>query len=290
MLLQLLGRHLHGDPRVRPLRELGQHLLADPPDHAARQAAPQRVEVSGAADLGLPVHRSRVPGHESPLRLERQIVHPLDDRRQLVDPVLHRRSRQDQAIRGVELLHGQRGLGRPVLDPLSLIQNDEVRVPVADHVQVADQLLVVGHQESAAAFAECRAPLPGVAIDHGGGGVGEELPLAKPLRLERGGDDQEPSAETAGVPEGVARGDRLRGLPETHVVGEQEPSTREEPLDSFSLVRVESLLQGPERLLQAAQVHGALEGALGATPVLLKHRVEGGFAVSIPERFEETVH
>ena len=37
-------------------------------------------------------------------------------------------------------------------------------------------------------------------------------------------------------------------------------------------------------------MHGALEGALGATPVLLKHRVEGGFAVSIPERFDETVH
>ena len=231
-----------------------------------------------------------MPWHQAPLRLQREVVHPLDDRRQLVDPVLHRRPGQDQTEGRIELLHREGGLGRPVLDSLGLVEHDEVRVPVADDSQIAEELFIVDHEEPAAARVERRAALAGVAVDHGGGRVGEEPPLAEPLGLERGGDDEQPTPDAARVPERVAGGDGLRGLPEAHVVGEEEPPAREEPLDGLSLVRVEALLERPERLLETVEVARALARARDSPAVFLKQSVECGFAAPIPEHGEEFIH
>jgi len=290
VLLNLLGGHLDGNPRVGPRGELGEHLLAYPPHHAAGEPGAQRIEVPDTADLGPPVYRRRVPWHQAPFRLQREVIHPLDDRRQILDPVLHWRPGQHQAVRRIELLHRQRGLGRPVLHPLGLVEHDDVGVPVPDDVEVAEELLVVGQEESPAAGLECRAALAGIAVDHGGGGIGEELPLTKPLRLEGGGNDEQPAIDAPRVPQGVAGSDRLRGLPEAHVVGEEEPPLREEPLDGLPLIGVEPLLESPERTPEAAQVPGALDRARDPSAVLLEQSVERGLAAPTPERDEQFLH
>ena len=224
VLVHLLRGHLDGNPRVGPRGQLREHLLPHAPDHAGGQTGPQRLEVPGAADLRLSVHGRGVPRGQAPFRLQRQVVDPLDDRRELVEPVLHRRAGQHQTVRRIQALHRQRRLRRPVLDPLRLVEHDDVRRPVANDVDVANELLVVAQEESAPTRLERGAALGGRPVDDGGGRVGEGLPLTKPLRLERGGDDDEATADAAGVPEGVAGGDRLRGLAETHVVGKEQAS------------------------------------------------------------------
>ena len=270
VLFHLLGGHLDGNPGIRPRRQIGQHLGADAPDHAAGETGPQRVEVPGAPDLRLPVHRRGVPRRQAPFRLQRQVVHPLHDRRELVEPVLHRRARQDEPVRGIQSLHGARGLGRPVLDPLGLVEHDDVRGPVANHVEVANELLVVAQEESPAARVECGAALGGTAVDDRRRGIREELPLAKPLGLERGGDHEQPTADAAGPPEGVAGGDGLRGLAEAHVIGEEKPPAHEEPLDALALVRIERLLEAPQRFAQASEASRALELASKAPAIFLE--------------------
>jgi hypothetical protein len=47
------------------------------------------------------------------------------------------------------------------------------------------------------------------------------------------------------VPEGMARGNRLRGLAETHVVGKEQASPQEESFDAFLLIAIERLLEVP---------------------------------------------
>ena len=250
VLVHLLRGHLDGNPRVGPRRAAAKHLLPHAPDHAGGQTGPQRIEVSGAADLRCSIHGRGVPRGQAPFRLQRQVVDPLDNRGELVEPVLHRRAGQHEAVRRIQALHGERGPGRPVLDPLGLVEHDDVRRPLANDVEVANKLLVVAQKESAPARLERGAALAGRALDEGGGSVGEELPLAKPLRLERGGHHDEATADAAGVPERVAGGDRLRGLAETHVVGQEQAPAREEPFDAVALIGIERLLEGAQRVVQ----------------------------------------
>ena len=127
VLVDLLGRHLDGNARVGPRGQLRQHLAPHAPDHAGGQTGPQRLEVPGAADLRLSIHRRGVPRGQAPFRLQREVVDPLDDRRELVEPVLHRCAGQHETVRRIQALHGERGLGRPVLDPLGLVEHDDVR-------------------------------------------------------------------------------------------------------------------------------------------------------------------
>src|SRR5206468_4967049 len=96
-----------------------------------------------------------------------------------------------EAVRWIQAFHGERGLGRPVLDPLGFVEHDDVRRPVAHDVEVANELLVIPEEESTPARLERGAALGGRAVDEGGGRVGEKLPFTKPLRLERGWHDEE---------------------------------------------------------------------------------------------------
>ena len=268
VLVDLLGGHLDGNPRVGPRGQLRQHLLPHASDHARGQTGPQRLEVPGAADLRLSIHGRGVPRGQAPFRLQREVVDPLDDRRELVEPVLHRRAGQHEAVRRIQALHGECGLGRPVLDPLGLVEHDDVRRPVANDVDVTNELLVVPQEESAATRLERGAALGGRPVDDGGGRVGEELPLTKPLRLERGGNDEQAAADAAGVPQGVAGGNRLRGLAEPHVVGQEQASLHEKPLDAFALIGVERLLEGPQRTVQRASGRSRSESGARAARAL----------------------
>ena len=204
----LLG-HLDRHPGVGPGRELVEHVLANAAHHAVPQPVADRVEIAGADDLAAAVGPRRVQGTQPPLGLERHVVDPFDDRRQLVDPVLHRSAGQDQAITRRQPFHRQRGLGRPVLDPLRLVEHDQVGVPSPDDLEVAEQLLIIDDQEPFLALGVGGLAFLGRAVDDLDRQVGKHLPFPGPLRLQaRRGDDQA-AANAAGPPEDVAASDRL---------------------------------------------------------------------------------
>ena len=154
-----------------------------------------------------------MPGSQTPFRLQREVINPLDDGCELVEAVLHWSAGQHQTVRRVQAFHGECGLGRPVLDTLGFVQHHDVGRPVVNGVDIANQLLVVPQEKPATAPRERGAALSGSAVDDGGGRVSKELPLPKPLRLERGGNDEQATADAARVPEGMTGSNRLRGLP-----------------------------------------------------------------------------
>ena len=273
MLVRLLRGHFDRNPRVGPRRQLREHLLPQAPDHAGGETGPQRIEVPGPSDLRSSIHRRRVPRGQAPFRLERQVIDPLDDRRQLVQPVFHGRTGQHETVRGVQALDGERGLGRPVLDPLSLVKHDDVRRPLANDVDVANELLVIPQKESALARLERGAALAGCPVDDGGGSVGEQLPLTKPLRLERSGHHEEATANAARLPESVAGSNRLRGLAQTHVVGKEQASPHEEPFNTVVLIAIERLLEGVQRVAQASRGARGLDLAREPRALVPQQRV-----------------
>ena len=151
-------------------------------------------------------------------------------------------------------------------------------------------MLVVAQEESPAARVERRAALDGSAIDDGRRSIREELPLAKPLRLERGWDHEQPTADASGAPEDMARGDGLRGLAEAHVIGKEQTPTHEEPPDSLALVRIERLLEAPQRFAQLCDASGALDLARKAPAVFLEQRVQRRLGAPVPEEAQQQVH
>jgi hypothetical protein len=231
-----------------------------------------------------------VPRRQTPFRLQGEVVDPFDNGRELVEPVLHRRAGEDEAVPWSQALHGERGLRRPVLDPLGLVQHDDVRVPVVDDVHVPEELFVVRHQEPTAARIEGGPTLDGSPFHDRGGSVREELPLANPLRLERRRNDQQATADAAGAPQGVAGGNRLRGLAEPHVIGEEERPPHEEPLDGLALIRIEGLLEAPQRVAHALDGARVLGLACEPPAIFEEQRVQRRLAVAVLERAEQSIH
>src|SRR5205814_1745848 len=87
VLGQLLRRHLDGDPCIGPRRQLREDFLSNAPDDARREARAQRSKVAcprlSLSPVAFPL---RVPGYESPLRRERDVIDPVEDRRKLLEP------------------------------------------------------------------------------------------------------------------------------------------------------------------------------------------------------------
>ena len=65
-------------------------------------------------------------------------------------------------------------------------------------------------------------------------------------------------------PEDVAAGDRLGGLAQPHVVGQQQAARRQEPLDPLALIGVERALQALERLADLGGLSPAPRAASAA--------------------------
>jgi hypothetical protein len=219
-----------------------------------------------------------------------RVVDPLDNRRQLVKAVLHRRARQHEAIRRIQALDGQRGLGRPVLDPLRLVEDDDVRGPFADEIEVTNELLVIPQEESAPAGLDRGLALAGRPLDDGRGRVGEELPFTEPLKLQRGRHDDQPAADAARVPEGMTGGNRLRGLAETHVVGEEQPFLRNKPAHAVELIGIERLLERLQRMPQGLPSVRGPDLARESRALFPQQRVQRRLARAVAERRTESIH
>jgi hypothetical protein len=135
----------------------------------------------------------------------------------------------------------RRSLGLPVLDPLGLVEDHEIGRVFLNDRQVAEQLLVVDEQHPVRAAPVQPGAVVRVTVDGDKLEIGERPPLARPLRLERRRDHHEGSADLRASKQRVTRRDRLRGLAEAHVVGEQQPARVQEPLDTLALVRKQLL-------------------------------------------------
>jgi hypothetical protein len=105
--------------------------------------------------------------------------------------------------------------------------------------------------------------------------IRERSPLARPLRLERGRSHDHGSPDLPRCEQRMARCDRLRGLSEPHVIGEQEPTDAEEPLDSVALVPKQLLLDSAQQLVELASTD--LPSASKCGVLTLELRQERGF-------------
>jgi hypothetical protein len=105
-------------------------------------------------------------------------------------------------------------------------------------------LLVVHHQIAVLRLAILSRTLVHSPFDDGQRySIGRGVPLAQPLVLQRCRHDQQAATHATRLVEHVTGGDRLGGLAESHVVGEEQALLLEETLDPLLLVGVELALQ-----------------------------------------------
>ena len=97
-----------------------------------------RVEVAVAEQLALVVEDAVVV-QELEGGAEPAVIDELHDAVQLLELVLQRRAGQHDGVAAAQLLDGPRRLRLPVLDALGLVQDDQVRLPGVELVQVAQQ-------------------------------------------------------------------------------------------------------------------------------------------------------
>ena len=76
-------------------------------------------------------------------RPEPAVVHEFDDRVELFELVLQRRAGEHQGVTTAELLDGPRRFRFPILDPLGLVEDNEVGLPEVERIQVPRRLLIV---------------------------------------------------------------------------------------------------------------------------------------------------
>jgi hypothetical protein len=100
------------------------------------------IQIPIADDLPCPI-RNPVVVDEA---IERSQVVPVDEFHQgvqFLDPVFDRGAGQDQGKSRFQLFDCFRSTGFPVLDPLRLVENDQIGRPFPDQIQVSGHQLVV---------------------------------------------------------------------------------------------------------------------------------------------------
>ena len=118
----------HADQVVRDgaAGQFGLHVALAPAEHHRLQPAHQLVEVLVADRTAAFVKVVKI-AIEAEQRTQQAGIEVLHDRVDLVDAVLDRRAGQHERIGRRQRLHRARRLGVPVLDPLRLVEDDDVR-------------------------------------------------------------------------------------------------------------------------------------------------------------------
>ena len=216
--------------RLQPAAQFGEVLVVDRP-----AALVELVEVAVEAEQ----------------RPDQFGVEVLDDRIELVDAVLDRRAGQHEGIGRAQRFHPPRGLDLPVLDALRLVEHDHVGMQYLVDVRgVAEHLLVVHDGEECGLAVGGKARRPGP--EHGARrAVGETCDLLLPLRLERGRAHHQHALDALAAGQELAGGDRLDGLAEAHLVGQQGPLAECEMQHAFALI-------GQQRMVQQIETRSAV--------------------------------
>ena len=204
----------------RAAGQLALDVRLAPAQHHRRDAAAQLREVLVVDRPAALVELIEV-AVEAEQRPDQLRIEELDDGIELVDAVLDRRAGQYEGVGRAQRLDPSRRLGLPVLDALRLVEHDDVRrengvdvVGVGEHLLVVDDVeedgLAVGG-EALRARAEHRFRRA----------LGEAGDLLLPLGLERGRADHQHARDVLALGQQLAGRDRLHGLAEAHLVGEQ---------------------------------------------------------------------
>ena len=229
-------RHGNEEGLRHPARELVLHLLPAPPQHHRGDAVGELLEIPVTDRSALGVQLVVLPV-EAEQRTEQLGIQKLDDGVDLVDAILQRGAGEDECIATAQPLDRVRGLGLPVLDALRLVQDDDVRLQeIEDLVAVGQNLLVVAEREEGSTSV-CCAPREEIAEYHARGQLGETGDLLFPLRLQRHGRHHEHALDAAQLAQQGAGGDRLHGLAEAHVVGEQRALPKRQVQHAVDLIR-----------------------------------------------------
>ena len=163
--------------------------------------------LGGEAFLGL----RQVAGHQEP-----------EQGAQVLEGVLHRRAREDVAALRDELLDGLGRLRARVLDVLAFVADRGAPGDEGERADVAGQR-PVGGDDQVEPLQVFRGRFAGLAV------VGQHLErgreaagFAAPVLDERSGADHEAGSVLAAMgPQGLEEGERLHGLAEAHLVGQQ---------------------------------------------------------------------
>ena len=202
---------------------------------------------------------------EAPERSEEVRIHHLHEAVEIVEPVLDRRAGEDEGEAAPEPLHHRGGACPPVLDPLRLVQDEQVRRHLCELALVGAHQLVARDEHRRRLGV---GGLPGLARarDHRDvirAETGELADLAEPLVLQRRWADDQRPPHLAAPRELRHGGDGLGGLAQTHLVGEERPPARGEEGHALDLVRVE--LHSQSGLVRSCRAHLGFDRA--ATPL-----------------------
>ena len=247
---RLLLDHRHEIGLHRAAREFGLDVGLAAAEHHRLQAAAQFAEVL-VVDRAAPLVEFVEVAVETEQRPDQFWVEVLDDRIELVDAVLDRRAGQHEGIGRAQRFDPPRGLDLPVLDALRLVEHDHVGMQyLVDVPRVAEHLLVVHDGEECGLAVGGKARRPGP--EHGARrAVGEARDLLLPFRLERGRAHHQHTLDALAAGQELAGGDRLDGLAEAHLVGQQRPLAECKMQHAFALI-------GQQRVAQQIEARGTV--------------------------------
>ena len=220
----------------------------------------------GRVVVTVPLDRRGVAAAEGAAGIEQAGVEEVQDRPQLVQPVLDRRARERDPVAGRQRAGRLRAARERVLDLLRLVQHQHPPLRLAQQPPVARQQRVGGqhHVVAGQIIDVMRAVGPVVEVHRQ---VGSEPPqLASPVAEHRcRAHDQRRRIRLVGAIQQI--GDQLHRLAQTHVVGQQraqaQPAHAHQPAQSALLVGPQHAVEplaGLDRLAQprVAQLSGQL--------------------------------
>ncbi|HEX7679164.1 MAG TPA: hypothetical protein VF713_13625 [Thermoanaerobaculia bacterium] len=180
MMFALLRCHGDEELLLEPFRKLRQDFLLAPPHHDGRERGRHPIEIAVAGHPSVLVFRL-VRVEETVRGSKPERIDEVDDRHQLLEPVLERRAGENDGVIGGDSLDRSGGARRPVLDALRLVEDHQIGSPAADAIEIGVNGVVVRDLEEGL-FAE-RAARAGM----------------RPSITTRGGRRRERSPATIGV-------------------------------------------------------------------------------------------
>jgi hypothetical protein len=241
MMRPLLFGHRYEEGVVDAGRKLVEHLGLAAAEHDRRQRRADAIEIA-IADYAACLVPYLVIMQQAPSGAEPVPVDELDDGDQFLEPVLQRCASEHDGVGALNALQGACGDGVPVLDALRLVNDDEIRRPGGDQIEIAGQRLVVG--DFAVPLFRVLALARGAqAMDHLGFAFGKAGNLALPLMLKRSRTNDEHALDAAVTGQQFHGGDGLYGFAKTHFVADQGTSGACRKQCALGLVGIERDLE-----------------------------------------------
>ncbi|MNF55239.1 hypothetical protein D3C84_366940 [compost metagenome] len=254
-------------------RQLARHLLLGA---AQDEGFESPAQVRQALLVGLLLDRGAVVAGEARCVAEPAGHEEVEQRPEFAQVVFQRRAGQAQALPGLQLAGGQRGLAARILDVLRFVENQQLIGLRRQRLEVARQQGVGGQDDVVLADQlEQRTPLRPVQGQHPEL-RGEVRGFVLPVGDQAGGhDDQRRAVQAPGLflAEDMRQG--LQGLAQAHVVGQHaadfQLGQRLHPGQAMQLIGPQGGLQAGRRLdlLRAVRLQALGKAAqlLAALPV-----------------------